>query len=578
MTRWLSQLSATNDVLTTHFLHAQRFVLVTFSRSLQLPFSLAMFRYRRYRVFLAFTLIALFALYKFGNSGISWREVATSAAGLGTGDENTPHLAWKPRPAIAHETRSLKLDLSAAKSHSSLQTPPPVKHVPTPTPAKPAMATTPPKPSIPSPNRPQRPMNGKPEYEEVSSSTEVVHWTRLPEKFPVAPEDIIALPSGKPKPIPKIQHVFKPETDAAKTERVRKLDHIKSIAQKSWKGYKEHAWLHDELRPQSGNYRDPFGNWGATLVDSLDTLWIMGLKDEFEEAVQAVGKIDFTTTSRADVPVFETTIRYLGGLLAAYDLSGNTHKILLDKAVELGDVLLGAFDSPNRMPETYYYWRPQFASQRHRASPRIVLAEVGSLSMEFTRLAQLTKQPKYYDAVARITDMLEEFQNRTRLPGMWPTFFDASGCGKMPVEIPMQQPLAAPDELLGNDLIEGDSDSSASSSEKLSPNGKKYVSLKLPDPIVFKPAPTVPAVATSKGPELTQMGAKTHSNGAPLQRRQLDSDVFADSPASASQSSLPPVPECAPQGFMSTSEYGSEEFTLGGMSDSTYEYLPSTLR
>ena len=116
--------------------------------------------------------------------------------------------------------------------------------------------------------------------------------------------------------------------------------------------------MQDELSPMSGKYRNPFNNWGATLVDSLDTLWMMDLQEEFEEAVEAVGKIDFTTSPRNDIPLFETVIRYLGGLVAAYDISGEKHKVLLDKAVELADILMGAFDTPNRMPMTYYLWKP----------------------------------------------------------------------------------------------------------------------------------------------------------------------------------------------------------------------------
>lgn len=38
--------------------------------------------------------------------------------------------------------------------------------------------------------------------------------------------------------------------------------------------------------------------------------------------------------------------------------------------------------------------------------------------------------------------------------------------------------------------------------------------------------------------------------------------------------SPPPVPECIPHGLGSTSFYGMEEFTLGSMADSTYEYFP----
>lgn len=60
----------------------------------------------------------------------------------------------------------------------------------------------------------------------------------------------------------------------------------------------------------------------------------------------------------------------------------------------------------------------------------MVLAELGSLSVEFTRLAQITKEAKYYDAVARITNELDIWQNNTKMPGLWPQQVDASGCKK----------------------------------------------------------------------------------------------------------------------------------------------------
>jgi mannosyl-oligosaccharide alpha-1,2-mannosidase len=54
-----------------------------------------------------------------------------------------------------------------------------------------------------------------------------------------------------------------------------------------------------------------------------------------------------------------------------------------------------------------------------------MLAEFGSLSLEFTRLTQLTGDPKYFDAIQRVTDNLEEAQSKTAIPGLWPTFLDA---------------------------------------------------------------------------------------------------------------------------------------------------------
>lgn len=70
----------------------------------------------------------------------------------------------------------------------------------------------------------------------------------------------------------------------------------------------------------------------------------------------------------------------------------------------------------------------KYASKPQRAGSRVVLSEMGTLSVEFTRLAQITKEPRYYDAIARITNEFEAWQNNTRLPGMWPLAVDASGC------------------------------------------------------------------------------------------------------------------------------------------------------
>lgn len=60
------------------------------------------------------------------------------------------------------------------------------------------------------------------------------------------------------------------------------------------------------------------------------------------------------------------------------------------------------------------------------APQRMLVSELGSLSLEFTRLSQLTGDPKYYDAVQRIGNEFEKSQNSTQLPGLWPVSIDAS--------------------------------------------------------------------------------------------------------------------------------------------------------
>lgn len=151
----------------------------------------------------------------------------------------------------------------------------------------------------------------------------------------------------------------------------------------------------------------------------------MGLHDDFNEAVEAVNKIDFSTSSLDEINVFETTIRYLGGFLGAYDISSQKYPQLLQKATELGDMLYKAFDTPNRMPITRWKFRPAVAGERQIANDQVLVSEIGSLTLEFTRLSQATGDPRYFDAVQRIMDVFDKQQSKTKLPGMWPVVINA---------------------------------------------------------------------------------------------------------------------------------------------------------
>ena len=236
---------------------------------------------------------------------------------------------------------------------------------------------------------------------------------------------LIPLPTGTLVQIPKIQHAFGKESKAEKSKRLSRRNAVKAAFARSWKGYKKHAWLHDEVTPVEPGALDTFGGWAATLVDSLDTLWLMGMKEEFEIAVAALDKIDFSRTEDAQLNVFETTIRYLGGFVGAYDISDGAYPMLLKKAVEVGDFLYGAFDTPNRMPIARWGWRGYQKEEKQEADPHTLIAELGSLSLEFTRLSQITGDFKYFDAVQRISDVLEEAQSATHIPGLWPVVANA---------------------------------------------------------------------------------------------------------------------------------------------------------
>ncbi|KAM3503562.1 hypothetical protein MY11210_008660 [Beauveria gryllotalpidicola] len=249
-------------------------------------------------------------------------------------------------------------------------------------------------------------------------------WRRLPWNNPLnTPRP---LPTQGTKPLPAVQFKFDGETDDDKRTRLKRRDAVKKAFERCWTSYKDRAWLHDELKPVSGGYKDTFGGWAATLVDALDTMWIMDMHDEFEEAVGAVDKnISFASSSSGNViSLFETNIRYLGGLLSAYDLSGDER--LKHKATDAGDMILKAFDTPNHMPVGQWNIKEAAGNRNQTAPSTTSLAEIGTLVLELTRLSLITGDARYHDVTQHISDLLDASQMKTKLPGLWSISVDPS--------------------------------------------------------------------------------------------------------------------------------------------------------
>ncbi|KAK8139054.1 glycosyl hydrolase family 47 [Apiospora sp. TS-2023a] len=250
------------------------------------------------------------------------------------------------------------------------------------------------------------------------------NWSRVKHQHPPVGE-LEPLPSTKGlRALPKVQHAFKSETTKAKAIREARRREVRELFQRDWQAYRKYAWMKDALKPMSGSFVDQFSGWAATLVDSLDSLWIMGLREEFNEAVDAVAGIDFGKSSSPRVNTFETNIRYLGGLLAAYDLS--KREILLVKAKELGELLYGAFNTANRMPVDFIDFTRAKTGDELFVESSVVSASPGTLSLEMTRLSQLTGDPKYYNAMSKVMDVFYSQQNETQLPGLWPMMVSMS--------------------------------------------------------------------------------------------------------------------------------------------------------
>lgn len=171
-------------------------------------------------------------------------------------------------------------------------------------------------------------------------------------------------------------------------------DKVKAAAQHAWKGYKDHAFGADDLRPLTKTSR----NWYKhsmlmTPVDAFDTFTMLGLTTEAKEAKDIIlSKLDFNVDN--EVQVFEITIRLLAGLIAAYEMDGDQKFLML--ATDLGNRLMPAFNTPTGMP--YRYVQLQTGKIRDSINNP---AEIGTLMMEFGKLSKLTGNKVYYDAAKK---------------------------------------------------------------------------------------------------------------------------------------------------------------------------------
>jgi hypothetical protein len=162
----------------------------------------------------------------------------------------------------------------------------------------------------------------------------------------------------------------------------------------TYHSYLRFAGDHDELHPLSRTGSDFFANGHPvrlTLIEALDTLYVMEADDEFNDGIDFVVN-DLSFDIDANFQVFETIIRLVGGLLSGYHASRNPG--VLAKARDLADRVLPAFaQSPTGMP-----WRFVNLHTGAVSGSSNVLAEIGTCVTEFGDLSQLTGDPKYLKA------------------------------------------------------------------------------------------------------------------------------------------------------------------------------------
>ncbi|KAJ9455050.1 Mannosyl-oligosaccharide 1 [Diplonema papillatum] len=184
--------------------------------------------------------------------------------------------------------------------------------------------------------------------------------------------------------------------DGTSDEAAARAERVKGAIAASWGAYERFALGADELSA-TGNaavYWDAAARPMVTLVDSLDTLFLAGLRPQFARAVAHL-KRHFSLRWAAPVSVFEVTIRVLGGLLSAHALTGDAEILAL--AVQVAGHLRPAYAEKNLRDGKFP--RQFFDAAANASTGPTWLAELGSVQLEYRYLSRATGDPSHEDAV-----------------------------------------------------------------------------------------------------------------------------------------------------------------------------------
>ena len=211
---------------------------------------------------------------------------------------------------------------------------------------------------------------------------------------------------------------------------------VKRMFYDAYDAYMAYAYPSDELKPltcrgtgpratEHGVYNLYMGNWSRTLVDALDTLYVIGDWKEFEHALFLVAKtvpdaMDAALTSskfKRTISLFETTIRVIGGLLSSHMIAvRNSERFskdrpyqnqLLDAAETVAQRISPAFMTKTGIPcptiKNDGTWDCIYSTT--------TVADAGTLILEWRTLSRLTGNPIYSQYVDRVLAALKTIRS-----------------------------------------------------------------------------------------------------------------------------------------------------------------------
>lgn len=255
----------------------------------------------------------------------------------------------------------------------------------------------------------------------------------------------------------KWSQMFDAEEDSASLKKVNweeRREKVKDVFTISWDSYEKYGWGelakgklvvqytdlspgYDEYKPVSKKGRNMVeGGMGWTIVDALDTMILMNLTSRVQHARHWIHN-SLRYDQDHDVNTFETTIRMLGGLLSAHYLSTNYpnlapitdddpgapgEDLYIEKAADLADRLLGAFESPSGVPYASINLNTSQGIPSHADGGASSTAEATTVQLEFKYLAKLTGEAEYWEIVEHVMEVVD---NQQAEDGLLPIFIYA---------------------------------------------------------------------------------------------------------------------------------------------------------
>lgn len=199
---------------------------------------------------------------------------------------------------------------------------------------------------------------------------------------------------------------------------------VREEFQWAWNSYRHIAWGYDELHSVSKRPRswiDGTKGFAMTIFDSLDTLYIMNLTSDFNDAVSYLYGT-FNLNINAGCSTFEATIRLLGGTLSSYELSNDMR--LLRIAEKVGWILIAGLETSNGMLQDHVNFKTRAGSSMGWLNGNNLVSELGSLQLEFRTLSYHIRDP-IFDM--RVTHLMSVLKSGCASHGyVCPTMFSSS--------------------------------------------------------------------------------------------------------------------------------------------------------